>query len=283
MGRILQRPAKFGYINAKCRALKSSLLKREFFERAERAEGVGDIFALLKGTAYSPYISDSGKDALIEGIEASFFELYGKSITLLNKNEKRVFDLFFIERAKLAQNKLFLADASSSFREYREFDAEYIGNIKDALKNLDSSVKRDLLKIVGSYFDLMNLYTLVRLRVLYALEVEEIVPFFIPYGYRFDIASLSSFSAVTTLSELSESVHKRVGGTFSSFDEFKIVLASYHMDLLREVWYGYPFKLSVIFSLLRMKEIESRKLRALVEGIFYRLPPEEIQKMVEGV
>jgi len=54
----------------------------------------------------------------------------------------------------------------------------------------------------------------------------------------------------------------------------------YHLNQISRVWYGYPFRFSVPFGFLRLKEIEIMNIRAVLEGVYYRLSPEEISKMV---
>ncbi|BBG66314.1 hypothetical protein NNO_1611 [Hydrogenimonas sp.] len=283
MGMLMLKPVKYGYINAKCRTLKSDLLDRGFYEKALQAEGLGDIYALLKRSRYAEYIPDAEKESMERGLEASFEELYKKSTSMLGKREREIFDLFFFERERLAKRKLELGRAGGSRSEYRAADLEYIEKIERTLYGMERGPRRDLSKILGSYFDILNLYTVVRLRILYGLEPEEIVPFLAPYGLSFDMAALAEAAGMSTIGEISDLVHEKVGRPFSGYHEFRQALAQYHMKTLRGVWYGYPFKLSIIFSLLRMKEMEIRDIRSLIEGVHYRLPREEIEKMIGGV
>ncbi len=283
MGMLLLKPARFGYINAKCRTLKADLLDDAFYEKALQSEGLGDIFTLLKSTAYAPYIKDAEKESIESGVQASFENLYTKSLSVLKKEESAIFELFFRERKRLAAKQLPPAGASGESLQFQKGDLEYIGKLKKALTAMEREQKRDLSKILGSYFDILNLYTVVRLRILYRLEPEEIVPFLVPYGLELDMKVLAAAAGMTTLSEISDTVHEKIGSAFSGYHEFRHALAEYHLRMLRRVWYGYPFKLSVIFSLLRMKEIEVKNIRSLAEGLFYRLPREEIAKMLVGV
>ncbi|WP_457594423.1 V-type ATPase subunit [Hydrogenimonas sp.] len=283
MGALLSKAVRFGYINAKCRALKSTMLGDAFFEKALRARSLGDIHALLKRSAYAPYVKSAEKEAMEAGVAEAFSVLYRRSTSPLKAEERRVFDLFFIERERLAERKLALGSLEKGSVDYKSADLAFIEKIKSALRTVEKGPNRDLKRILGSYFDLLNLYTIVRLRTIYRLEPEEIIPFLIPYGFRFDIKKLASLANLATLSDISEAVSDTIRRPFSGYQEFRQAVAAYHAAQLQSVWYGYPFKISVIFSLLRMKELELKRIRALVEGIHYRLPAEEIEKMVKGV
>jgi len=127
---------------------------------------------------------------------------------------------------------------------------------------------------------MINLYTVVRLRILYGKEPEEIMPLILPYGLNFDLKILGSASSMSTLSEISSLLQERLGSVFVSYEEFRQNINRLHRDMLHKVWYGYPFSISIIFSLLRLKEIEAGNLMAVAEGIHHHLPQEEIETML---
>jgi len=283
MGVLISRPIRFGEINARCRALKSTLLGREFYERVLLSKTVGDLQQMLQESAYAPFLHVSGKAEIERGIDRAFSRLYDRSTVVLRVKERTIFDLFFVGRKKLPEKRVFLVEEQTDDAAYKAVDIAYIGRIREALNQLGRGEREDLKEIIGSYFDLLNLYTLVRLRILYRMEPEEILPFLLPYGLRFDMKTLGAAAGLSTLAEISALLHDRFGTTFESYHVFRQVVARYHITLLRKVWYGYPFKISVIFSLLRLKEIEIENLKALVEGIHYQLPAEEIKKMLVGL
>ena len=282
-GMLLGRAVRFGYINARCRALKSKLLDKDLFHNALMAEGLGDIYSLLNTTPYAPYIKSARKETILKGLEESFKELYKKSTSTLTKEEKRIFDLFFIEREAMESKRAAFKSGDESYLEYKRVELEYLKRVKTTLEKMDRSLKRDLAAIVGSYFDSLNLYTIVRLRVLYKKEPEEVVPFLVPYGIAFGMKELSKVAGMSGIGEISDALHGKIGTSFGGYREFMRAVREFHMRAINRVWYGYPFKISVIFSLLRMKELEIKDIRALVEGVYYRLPEDEIAKMIGGV
>ncbi len=279
MGMLIPKPARFGFVNAKCRSLKSDLLDPGFYEKAVGAESLGDVYALLKSTVYAQFIEDAEKESIENGLEASFKTIYRKITSVLKKDEREIFDLFFMGRKRLMKHKLGLKNVSGSAAEYRVADMEYLNSVKEALSRMQKDQRKDLSEILGSYFDILNLYTILRLKIIYKFEPEEVAIFLVPYGNVFDLEELVEISAAKTVSEISGFTHKKLGRTFSGYHEFRQALMDYHMKILHKVWYGYPFKLSVVFSLLRMKEIETKKIRSIVEGVYFRLPREEISKM----
>ncbi len=282
-GMLLGRVVKFGYLNARCRALKSRLLDRDLLRNAVTAEGLGEIYSLLKSTPYAPYINSARRETILNGLEESFKELYKKSTSALTKDEKRIFDLFFIEREAMESRRAAFKSGDESYLEYKRVELEYLKRVKAALEKMERSLKRDLAAIVGSYFDCLNLYTIVRLRLLYKKEPEEVVPFLVPYGIAFGMKELSKVAGMSGIGEISDALHGKIGTPFGGYREFMRALREFHMRAIERVWYGYPFKISVIFSLLRMKELEIKDIRALVEGLYYGLPEDEIAKMVGGV
>ncbi len=282
-GMLLGRAARFGYLNARCRTLKSKLLDRDLLRNAVTAEGLGEIYSLLKSTPYAPYINSARRETILNGLEESFKELYKKSTSALTKDEKRIFDLFFIEREAMESRRAAFKSGDESYLEYKRVELEYLKRVKAALEKMERSLKRDLAAIVGSYFDCLNLYTIVRLRLLYKKEPEEVVPFLVPYGIAFGMKELSKVAGMSGIGEISDALHGKIGTPFGGYREFVRALREFHMRAIERVWYGYPFKISVIFSLLRMKELEIKDIRALVEGLYYGLPEDEIAKMVGGV
>jgi V/A-type H+-transporting ATPase subunit C len=280
---LISRPVRFGAVNARCRALKSTLLERDFYERALTAATVGDLHGMLRESAYAPYVGEAEKEGLERGIDRAFSKLYTRSTAMLKQKERAVFDLFFLERKAMPGRKARLAGGQSGAEIFKRADLAYIEAIKTALGRLGRGEREDLKEIIGSYFDLLNLYTVVRLRVLYRMEPEEILPFLVPYGSGFDMKTLGAAAGLATLADISSLFHERFGEAFGSYHAFRRVIHRYHMATLRKAWLGYPFKISVIFSLLRLKEIETENLKALAEGIHYRLPADEIETMLVGV
>ena len=283
MGVLISRPMRFGAVNARCRALKSTLLGKDFYEKAMVAGTVGDLYQMLRESAYAPFVEEAGKEEIERGIDRAFSKLYTRSTAMLKPAEKGIFDLFFVERNAIPGQKALLAREGAGAETFKEADITYIVAIEEALGRLGRNEREDLKEIVGSYFDLLNLYTLVRLRVLYRLEPEEILPFLVPYGAKFDMKTLGAAAGLTTLAEMSSLLRDRLGEPFDSYYAFRKAAHSHHIASLRKAWFGYPFKISVIFSLLRLKEIEAENLKALVEGLHYRLPPEEIETMLVGL
>jgi len=281
MNRIMGNAVLFAPDNARCRAIKSTLLQKEFFAKGLHASTVGDLHQMLKENLYyAPFLSGSEPDHLVNAIREAFSHLYRRSVRRLKKRERKVFDLFFLKRRTLVDEKALLATDREN--RFREVDLEYIEEIKSAIASLERRDRTELKEIVGSYFDRMNLYTVVRLRILYRMDPEEILPFLIPYSLRLTPALLGKASNLSTLSELSRLLEGILGSTFDTYHEFRRAVGREHLRRLHRAWYGYPFKISILFSLLRLKEIEAENLNVLIEGIRYRLPPEEIGHMLSG-
>ena len=281
---LLSKPLRYAATNARCRALKSTLLEGDFYERALLAKTVGDLHQMLRESDYAPFLAEGDKKGLEKGVERAFSHLYRHLTGGLESGEREVFDLFFVERKRLSGKKAVMVTKGESGAEaYKRVDVAFVEELKTTFGRLDRAERIDLEEIVGSYFDLLNLYTVVRLRVLYGLDPEEIVPFLVPYGQIFDLEILGKAATLSTLSEISSLLQGKLEEPFGTYFAFRKVVNRHHLKTLHRVWYGYPFKISVIFSLLRLKEIETDNLRVLVEGVHYRLPSEEIKTMLVGV
>ena len=151
------------------------------------------------------------------------------------------------------------------------------------MNNLPFSDRKDIKGIVGSYFDLINLITVLKMRVVYHLPVEDIMPFIIPSGYRLKMEDFIEMSSFRSISQYSDYLSDRLGIKFEDFTSFRKKIYSYHIKQINRVWIGYPFKFSVPFGIARLKEIELMNIKAVYEGIRYRVSQKEIERMLVGI
>lgn len=278
----LIKPFRFSYLYGKCRALKAQTNDKDFFSQLLNSKNYGDIYASLQGKNYGRFIKEPTYESIQKGLNLYFGHLYKTITKSLSKKEKRLFTLFFFGKRELLDKKQDI-DKNSDIQPYQELDLDFTESLKEALKELNKEDRKDLEKIFGSYFDNMNLYTIFRLKLLYNAPAEEILPFLFPFGLHFGLKDLNSLLSLNSLNEFNDTLEPVYKESFGDLAHFRQVLYRHHYAILNSAWRGIPFKISVIFSLLRMKEIEIGNIRTVLEGVKYAQTREDIKRMVLGV
>ncbi|WP_457569117.1 V-type ATPase subunit [Desulfurobacterium sp.] len=277
------RPLKFSYTNAMCRAIKSTLLGKSTFEQLLTATTAGDILVAIKNTPYGKFIKSALEKSMSKGLDAYFQYLYEKVTDKLSKKEKEAFFLFFMGRKELREKKKKLKNRKDARKLFSKLDKEYVESLKKAINNLDREDRKDLKIIAGSYFDLINIITAVRLKFIYKFDENSIPDFIIPFGNEINDKNIKKLLELDKLSNITYLFPKIFKNPIKDFTDLRKELYRYHINTINKVWFGYPFKLSIPFALLRLKEIEIKNLKACIEGIYFGLPEKEIKRMLVGV
>ena len=278
----LGKAAKYGYLSARCRTLRSQLIDSETMRSLTASRSIGELSSALSATLYAPYITTVSSEGIHQGLTEAFESLRSKLIRELSKREKAVFELFFVTKYTLVNEKMDEAHAANPEEAFRRIDTDYITLLKKSMLGLAYSEQRQLKKILGSYFDLLNLYNLVKFRLLYKQSVEETLAYMLPFAEKFKIEELAKLCDVGTIKQLSRKVEPVLGEGFDDYESFRKVLYRYHRKQLLAVWSGYPFSIALPFSLLRLIEIEIADLRSITEGVAFGLESREILAMTVG-
>ncbi len=136
---------------------------------------------------------------------------------------------------------------------------------------------------MGSYLDLINLITVLKMRIIYNLPVEEIMPFVLPSGYRLKTEDFIELCSLRSISQFSDYISNILGIKFDDFTSFRKKIYGYHIKQINRVWIGYPFKFSVPFGIARLKEIEVMNIKTVYEGVRYKAGQNEIKRMLVGI
>ncbi len=278
----LGKAAKYGYLNARCRTIRSQLIDSESMRNLTASRSIGELFSALSSTPYAPFITTVTSEGIHQGVTEAFVHQRKILLRQLSKREKAVFELFFVTKYSLVDEKMEQAPMNRPEEFFRQIDADYIARLKQSMLGLPDSEQHQLKKILGSYFDLLNLYNLVKFRLLYKQSVEETLVFMLPYAQQFKIEDLADLCDVQTLEQLSRKVIPVLGEGFSDYEGFRKVMYRYHRHHLLSVWSGYPFSIAIPFSLLRLIEIEIADLRSITEGVAFGLERGEIAAMLIG-
>lgn len=278
----LAKAAQYGSLSARCHTIRSQLIDRETLGELAASRSIAELCSALSATPYAPFITAVSAEGIHRGLSEAFAHQRSKLIGEVGKRYKGIFTLFFVTKYSLVDEKtarMHLPDPEEAFR---RIDMGYIALLKKSMAALPRSEQRQLKKMVGSYFDLLNLYNLVKFRLLYQQSVEETLLYMLPYGERFKIGDLAPLCDAGTMEELSDAIGAVLGEGFDDYETFRKVLYRYHRQQLQAVWSGYPFSIALPFSLLRLIEIEISDLRAIAEGVAFGLGSSEIVAMTVG-
>ena len=278
----LGKAAEYGYLSARCHVLRSQLIDAERLKELAASRSIGEFVSALSTTSYAPFIIDISTEGVHKGLSLAF-DYQRKHLTReLKKRYLEIFKLFFDTKYTLLDEKTANISITGTEEIFRQIDKDYILSLEKSMHQLPSAEQRQIKKIVGSYFDLLNLYNLVKFRLLYGLCVEETLSNMLPYAEKFTITALTELCSAKSLQELSDRIKPVLGEGFGDYETFRQVLYGYHRKQLLSVWSGYPFSLALPFSLLRLIEIEIEDLRAITEGIAFGLDSKEISSMTVG-
>jgi vacuolar-type H+-ATPase subunit C/Vma6 len=278
----LGKAAEYGYLSARCHVIRSQLIDSERLKELAASRSIGEFVSALSTTPYAPFITDISTEGVHKGLSAAFEYQRNRLTHELKKRYLEIFKLFFDAKYALLDEKTANISIVGTEEIFRQLDRDYILSLEKSMQQLPSSERRQIKKIVGSYFDLLNLYNLVKFRLLYQLSVEETLSNMLPYAEKFTIAELTELCTATSLQELSVRMKPVLGEGFDDYEMFRQLLYRYHRKQLLSVWSGYPFSLAIPFSLLRLIEIEISDLRAITEGIAFGLDSKEISSMMVG-
>lgn len=278
----LKKAAEYGYLSAKCHVLRSQLLEVERLKELAASRSMGELVSSLSDTLYASFVTENSVEGVHRGLSAAFEYQRSRLTKDLHKRQEAIFTLFFSRKYALLDEKSAHRSEGDPEKVFRKIDREYIESLKKSIDLFSASEQRQFKKIIGSYFDLLNLYTLVKFRLLYDLSTEETLSNMLPYSGKFTLALLSDFCSVNDLQELSVKVKPFLGRGFDDYESFRKVLYGYHKEALMSVWSGYPFSFTIPFSMLRLIEIEISDLRAITEGIAFGLDRKEIASMMVG-
>jgi len=282
----LVKVVEYGYLSARCHVIRSQLLDTHSLRELAGSRSMGEFVSALSETTYGAFITDTSREGVHKGLIEAFVHQRKRLKRELQKRHLEIFELFFHNKYALLDEKQNVAlldnSVGSSEEIFHKIDRTYIGLLEKSMKKLPSSEQRQIKKIVGSYFDLLNLYNLVKFRILYKRSVEETLSMMLPYAEKFTLPALTELSSARDIKTLSLRMKPIFGEIFDDYETFRQKLYGYHRKQLLSVWSGYPFSLAIPFSLLRLIEIEISDLRAITEGIAFGLDSDGIRTMMVG-
>ena len=180
----LAKAVEYGYLSARCHVIRSQRLDTESLGELAGSRSMGEFVSALSETPYGAFITDTSREGVHKGLIEAFSYQRKRLNRELQKRHLEIFELFFHSKYALLdeKQKVVLQDSSvgSSEEVFRKIDRTYIRSLEKSMKKLSFSEQRQIKKIVGSYFDFLNLYNLVKFRLLYKRSVEETLSMMLP-------------------------------------------------------------------------------------------------------
>ncbi len=149
-------------------------------------------------------------------------------------------------------------------------------------KYVKGSAKKELTDFFKLYIDLSNLVRIVRMRKFYDLEPEYMISALISHGTLGEDKLKKFIFSPNTKQMMSDMKNTKMGKKWFSrgLDVIDKVPLNMRFDKCR---HNIRFSMSppiVLMSYIFLKEIEIINITNIIEGIKYRLPSEEIKKML---
>jgi len=278
----LKKAAEYGFLSARCHSIRSQLISYETLKELARSRSIGELYSALQTTPYAPFLTTVSAEGIHNGLSDAFEYQRKRVFREVKKVNLEIFKLFFETKYTLLDEKTLQANEKNPEENFCKIDKHYIDQLKKSMVKLPALEQRHLKKILGSYFDLLNLYNLVKFRILYQLTIEETLTYMFPYAENFNINDLALLCDIQNIQQLSSKIEPIVGESFDSYESFRRVLYRYHRKKLLSIWSGYPFSIAIPFSLLRLIEIEISDLRTITEGVIFELDSHNISEMIVG-
>jgi len=279
---LLGKAAEYGFLNARCHSIRSQLITYESLQDLATSRGIGELFSSLEATPYAPFLTTVSTEGIHRGLSDAFKYHRKQVFREIKKTNIEVFKLFFETKYSIVDKKTLKSHEKNPEEYFHTIDKNYITMLKKSISKLQHTEQMHLKKILGSYFDLLNLYNLVKFRLLYNLTIEETLTYMFPYAENFNINNLALLCDINNIQELSNKIENIVGESFDSYEGFRKVLYKYHLKRVLSIWSGFPFSIAIPFSLLRLIEIEISNLRTITEGVMHNIGSKEINEMIVG-
>ena len=188
----------------------------------------------------------------------------------------------FIYNLKGAGFYSMLTDAltakSSLFEIEMQLDLYYYMNLwKQQDEYLDKKNRRLMESINGAEIDLRNIMWVYRLKKYYNLNDARIFAYLIPISYKLERDRLMKMVKCPTLTELSaEIANSPYGAVFRDMDDLEKSYYKKMSELYRDASKTYRESLAFTLSFVFFKELELKNLTSLLEGVRYKLKPDDI-------
>ncbi|TAK32739.1 MAG: hypothetical protein EPO21_14725 [Chloroflexota bacterium] len=164
---------------------------------------------------------------------------------------------------------------------------DYYGRLWDLAERLMAQDRSSALRLLGLWYDLVNIEWVIRFRLLYQLSPEELFNYTLPHGRLIDSQTLRHMATASSLAEIVEVLpalyqHLLTSVTRGTDELWRVGVALGRglRRAARSELLGYPFRISLQVAYVWLKEIEVRDLKTILEAKQYQKPAEEIEPLL---
>jgi len=165
-------------------------------------------------------------------------------------------------------------------------DLYYFRKVQEtALGLLHGEDKRLAMEFNGIEIDVFNIFWIYRIKTFYHFDKELIYTYIVPYYYRLKRAIIDDLVSAKNFDEFRQVLERTPYARFFDGDgpgAYERRYGEYLYELHRKRFVHQPFSIACLISYLKLKEFELNNIISIIEGIRYKLAPEEIRKFVTG-
>ena len=180
-----------------------------------------------------------------------------------------------------------MVDSSSSptlFDYEIALDLLHFNDIWNQINQIKQTAEQKILtETYGSQMDLLNIQWIYRAKRYYEMSAADLSALLIPIHYKLRKSTLTAMLEAETAEEVLELLqttyyakHFKEVDTLSLERMYHKILEELYEQAVRK----FPYSVACISSYLYKKELEVNKLISVLEGIRYRLPAENILKII---
>lgn len=164
----------------------------------------------------------------------------------------------------------------------RVLDETYYNELWGLIENLSGNDQKIMKIYLGTFFDIINIMTILRYRLYYDIEPDEVKEMVTPMRYvlnKTEISSLCNATEEDFFEIVEDTYYGRRVGEVKNLTDLEIglyrILRATAARLLSK---GAPFHLGTIVGYLALKEMEVTNLKSIAEGKRHQLSEEEISE-----
>lgn len=137
----------------------------------------------------------------------------------------------------------------------------------------------------GIEIDVFNIFWIYRIKTFYRFDKELVYTYIIPSFYRIKRAVIDDLIAARNFDEFRQVLGRTPYATLFEGEGpgvFEHRYGDFLYELHRKRFVNQPFSVACIISYLKLKEFEMNNIISIIEGIRYKLSPEDIRKFLTG-
>ncbi len=151
----------------------------------------------------------------------------------------------------------------------------------EKIYKLAKKVNRNLLFLIGTEIDLLNVIWIYRAKKYFGYSPEETKEILIPINYKIskklqkELLNCIDFNEIKTV--LENTVYKNV---FLDENEIEYEKNKYLYNINRKIFRTKLFDISTVFAIINLTDVEIKNMINIIEGIRYKIDRNEIQKKI---